>query len=59
MAKTKTQPLKVKLARAMRQTRWAPFWILPKVFGRKRARRMHPSRVTVVKRSWRRNRIKI
>lgn len=46
---------KKRLAKKGRQTRWAPFWIIPKVFGG--LRKVHPSRLTKVKRSWRRNKI--
>ena len=47
---------KKRLAKHGRQTRWAPFWLTQKVFGK--GRRIHPSRLTVVKRSWRRHKIK-
>jgi ribosomal protein L39E len=47
---------KLKLAKKGRQTRWAPFWTVPKKYGR--TRRVHPGRHTVVKRSWRRVKIK-
>jgi len=47
---------KKRLAKAGRQTKWAPFWLVPKVFGK--GRRIHPARLTVVKRSWRRQRTK-
>jgi len=47
---------KKRLAKAARQTKWAPFWLIPKVFGK--GRRIHPSRITVVKRSWRRHKIR-
>ena len=56
MGSIKTSGKKKRLAKAGRQTRWAPFWIIPKVFGR--GRRVHPSRLTDVKRSWKRQRIK-
>jgi ribosomal protein L39E len=47
---------KKRLAKAGRQTKWAPFWLIPKVFGK--GRRIHPSRLTVKKRSWRRQKIR-
>lgn len=47
---------KKRLTRAGRQTKWAPFWLIPKIFGK--GRRIHPGRITVVKRSWRRQKIK-
>ncbi|MBT3406800.1 hypothetical protein HN419_06600 [Candidatus Woesearchaeota archaeon] len=47
---------KARLAKAGRQTRWAPFWTVPKKYGL--GRRVHPGRHTAVKRSWRRTNIK-
>ncbi|MBL7051603.1 MAG: 50S ribosomal protein L39e [Nanoarchaeota archaeon] len=47
---------KLRLAKKGRQTRWAPFWLIPKVFGK--GRRVHPGRITTVKRSWRRTKTK-
>jgi ribosomal protein L39E len=47
---------KLRLAKKGRQTRWAPFWVVPKAFGK--GRRVHPGRLTTVKRSWRRQRTK-
>ena len=47
---------KIRLAKKSRQTRWAPFWTIPKIYGE--GRRMHPGRHTVVKRNWRRHKIK-
>jgi len=47
---------KARLAKKGRQTRWAPFWTVPKIYGK--TRRVHPGRHTAVKRSWRRNRTK-
>lgn len=43
---------KKRLVKLGRQTRWAPFWTVPKMYGP--GRRVHPGRHTVVKRSWRR-----
>ncbi|USN45226.1 MAG: 50S ribosomal protein L39e [Candidatus Woesearchaeota archaeon] len=48
---------KNKLIKAGRQTRWAPFWIIQKIYFR--GRRVHPGKHTVVKRSWRRTKIKV
>lgn len=42
---------KQKLAKKNSQSRWAPFWLIPKVFGK---RKVHPSRITSVKRNWKR-----
>lgn len=47
---------KKRLTKAAKQTKWAPFWLIPKVFGK--GRKIHPSRLTVVKRSWRRKKIR-
>jgi ribosomal protein L39E len=47
---------KLRLAKKGRQTRWAPFWAVPKAFGK--GRRVHPGRLTTVKRSWRRRKTK-
>lgn len=43
---------KLRLAKKASQTRWAPFWAIPKTFGK--GRRIHPGRLTAVKRNWRR-----
>ena len=56
MARYKHLSKKLKLAKAGRHTRWAPFWTVPKVYGR--GRRIHPGRHTAVKRSWRRTKLK-
>lgn len=56
MAKKKTAAKKQRLARAARQTKWAPFWTVPRIYGK--TRKVHPGRHTSVKRSWRHQRIK-
>ncbi len=48
---------KLRLAKKGRQTRWAPFWTVPKIYGP--GRRVHPGRHTDVKRNWRRSKIKV
>ncbi len=48
---------KIKLAKANKQTRWAPVWVVLKKFGK--GKKMHPSSVTHVKRHWRRTKLKI
>ncbi len=48
---------KKRLAKRGRQTRWAPFWIIPKIHGPNK--RVHPGRHTEVKRSWRRGKTKV
>jgi len=47
---------KLRLSKKGRQTRWAPFWTVPKIFGK--TRRVHPGRITDVKRNWRRGKTK-
>lgn len=56
MARYKTLPKKLRLGKQAKRTRWAPFWAIPKALGK--GKRVHPSRVTRVKRSWRRTKIK-
>lgn len=48
---------KIKLERAGRQTKWAPFWAVVKKHGK--GKKMHPSQMTHVKRSWRLKKLKI
>ena len=45
------------LDRAQRQTKWAPFWTVIKKYGK--GKKVHPSRITHVKRSWRKTNLKI
>lgn len=56
MARVKSQGKKARLRKANKRTRWAPFWTVPKIYGK--TRRMHPGRHTAVKRSWRRTKLK-
>ncbi|MEM4263753.1 MAG: 50S ribosomal protein L39e [Candidatus Woesearchaeota archaeon] len=56
MARYKHPSRKKRLAKAARRTRWAPFWTVPKIYGK--GRRVHPGRHTAVKRSWRRTKLK-
>ena len=55
MARYKSKIKKARLARARRQTRWAPFWLVFKIRGK--GRKVHTSAFTKVKRNWRRSRI--
>jgi len=57
MARYKRFLKKIRIAKRLRQTRWAPFWIIPKIYGL--GRRIHPARHTAIKRHWRRNKTKI
>jgi len=56
MARNKPKAKKLRLAKRKRQTKWAPFWIIPKIY--RVGRRVHPGRHTYIKRSWRRDKIK-
>ncbi len=57
MAHYKHPSRKKRLAKRARQTKWAPFWTVPKKYGK--GRRVHPGRHTFVKRSWRRQKLKV
>lgn len=48
---------KVKLSKAGKHTKWAPFWTVLKKFGQ--GKKIHPSRITHVKRNWRTRKLKI
>ncbi|MBI3035740.1 50S ribosomal protein L39e [Candidatus Woesearchaeota archaeon] len=56
MARYKHPSRKKRLAKLRKQTRWAPFWTVPKIYGK--TRRIHPGRHTKLKRSWRRTKTK-
>jgi len=56
LSRNKHRSRKKRLVRLNKQTRWAPFWIIPKIYGL--GRRIHPGRHTFVKRSWRRTKLK-
>jgi ribosomal protein L39E len=56
MTQNKHPAKKGRLIKLGRQTRWAPFWTVFKVYGK--GRKVHPSRHTAVKRNWRRSKIK-
>lgn len=56
MARYKHPSRKQRLAKLSNQTKWAPFWLIPKIFGK--GRRVHPGRITTVKRQWRRRKNK-
>ena len=56
MAKYKRVSRKLRLGKQARRTKWAPFWVIPKARGK--GKRVHPSHLTRVKRSWRRTKIK-
>lgn len=48
---------KVKMAKANKKTKWAPFWTVIRKYGM--GKRVHPSEMTRVRRSWRRTKLKI
>ena len=56
MTRYKHPSKKKRLAKAGRQVKWAPFWTVPKIYGK--GRRVHPGRHTFIKRSWRRKKLK-
>ena len=59
MTSTKTHKYqkKIKLSKQNRRTRWAPVWVVLKKMGK--GKRVHPSAVTRIKRSWRRTKLRI
>lgn len=56
MARYKHLSRKLRLIKLGKRTRWAPFWTVPKKYGK--TRKIHPGRHTTVKRSWRRTKTK-
>lgn len=54
---TKHYQKKVKLSKQNRRTKWAPFWAVVKKFGV--GKKKHPSELTVIRRHWRRTKLKI
>lgn len=56
MTRNKQSSKKKRLAKLQRQTRWAPFWTVPKIYGK--GRKVHPGRHTEVKRNWRKTKTK-
>ncbi len=51
MSRNKSKAKKKRLAKKGKQTRWAPFWTVPKKYGE--GRQVHPGRHTEKKRNWR------
>ena len=56
MTRYKHKSKKKRLIKKNSQTKWAPFWTVPKIYGK--TRRVHPGRHTTIKRSWRRTKTK-
>ncbi len=52
MTRYKCPAVKKRLNKKRRQTRWAPFWTVMKIYGP--GRRVHPGRHTDTKRHWKR-----
>ncbi|MFA5020061.1 MAG: hypothetical protein WC533_03095 [Candidatus Pacearchaeota archaeon] len=48
---------KIKLASAGKHTKWAPFWVVVRKFGA--GKRIHPSKVTRLRRRWNTQKLKI
>ena len=48
---------KATLTKHVRRTKWAPFWVVIKKFGK--GKKIHPSAITKHRRSWRRNKLHI
>jgi len=48
---------KAKLAKKMRQTKWAPIWAVLKKYGT--GKKVHPSAMTKHRRSWKRTKLHI
>jgi len=57
MAHYKSLSKKLKLQKEGRRTKWAPFWTVLKAYGK--GKKIHPSRLTSIKRHWRRTKLKI
>ena len=53
---TKHYQKKIRLGTAGKRTKWAPFWVVLKKFGK--GKRVHPSSMTVQRRSWRYTKLK-
>jgi ribosomal protein L39E len=53
----KNKNKKIKLAKKNKQTKWAPVWVVLKKFGA--GKKIHPSAITSVRRSWRRTKLHI
>jgi len=57
MSRYKHPNKKKKLSKLGEQTKWAPFWTVPKIYGV--GKRVHPGRHTTKKRNWRRTKTKV
>ena len=59
MATHKHPSRKLRYAKKGKQTVWAPFWTIPKIYGKGAMGSVHPGRHTTVKRHWKRTKIKM
>ncbi len=57
MARNKSGEKKARLIKQGRRTKWAPFWSVFKAYGK--GKRIHPSRLTSLKRNWRKTKLKM
>lgn len=57
MARVKHPSKKTKLAKLGRRTKWAPFWLVFKAYGK--GKKVHPAKLTRVKRNWRKTKLKL
>lgn len=57
MARYRHLSKKIRYGKRLRQTKWAPYWTIPKIYGQNK--RIHPGRHTTVKRNWRRTKLKL
>ena len=57
MAKNKITQKKIKLSKQNKRTKWAPFWVVLRKFGK--GKRVHPSSTTRLRRNWRQTKLKI
>lgn len=57
MSKKRKTSKKIKLSKQAKRTKWAPFWVVLKKFGP--GKKVHPSRMTRIRRSWTRTKLKI
>ena len=55
MGSIKSKAKKLRLAKAAKQTKWAPLWLVPRI--EKGLRKIHPARYTTKKRHWRKHKI--
>lgn len=57
MSKKRKTSKKIKLSKQAKRTKWAPFWVVLKKYGP--GKKVHPSRMTRIRRSWTRTKLKI